>query len=1230
MTLKVCCMYYTDVFVGTKDNIDNLNNALKAVLKDSELTDDLKELNALASGLGFLAGLPACLCKTKKSVEEGLKKIYEELKTFNYCSNSKLNCDLCNSNDVPCKCCVIQSINKVKGCGCLQTPKKDCHCDGSDVSCSKVLAGLEACLHLQCLQADMNDICQCSGSECCKTGKCTQASGGSGGKSCDFCKKLQTQPTTGLGLSPPNPIRLAEKLETFFGDNSLKSSGCSCNGSPCTCCCLACQDNQCSESCNSECGSKCSHGSSQCPRKTFCEAIQNVKVVAHTSLMKCCNQGAKCHCQLQKSSSCTPNCCVSKSPARHNQQSLKCLLRRLVLYFKNLEISSVPSKPDFSQNCCEFLCVLKTCEFLRKFYNDKRNLNECKECKKKGCPKKGSCCAGSDPQCSTSTCSSCPECQQICNAKKFFNELETLRFAGPCGQDLWRTLDDFLNFICYVFYPRVKDIQSALQDLHNSKCKQCTPGSCQCSSNSSCPGCTETLKKLEDHKDVLSLMTRGYVSSYDPDKASWTSLTSSIPGSGSKCCGSLSPSCGCQSNCSSGSLCPDPSKCCPDCPQRKAAKIFLGMLPCMYWGLKILYDRCQDPVTWPDWQKISMDPNGIPSSGLAKFLQALGYDLDPLKSKKGSEFPPMLENLFSSGSLNSLFETSQKYFAKYVFTSDPSKPPPSTVRQMLLWLYGLRFHKHFSDLVSHCKDLCLPFGNSFHPDAFCYYIHTCSFILPVSVISVIQCPDGSPSFLPSHSDWQNFCYPEDPSELLEKLCEYVRKIYIPFNFLRFQCGRITEHAGWQECYFGQKCSLPNGNSSPQVSPSPSCSCSGHETYLCTWSSSNPSVHSNSCPSSGSSCNAKCPHPLMAFLIDGSSEDLQHLPTPFKSPEDFPKMGFKAESLISTGRDGYYLHGAIKYFCLDGFYPLTRLLQFSLCIFRNPPETLGELFAFFLRFSFSDVFKDFASYVDGEPGWYDGNLFAATVKNLYGSNSHSGNPHPFDLYSLHGCDGPKGSDATCGAYLHPLTFNAYNNNIFIKDFLDTYLSWVCYSAEKFEKKLKDFYNEASTKFKSCCSSGSSSKCPKIVKCPCALPFIYSWGFSFYAPKTLNCVDNEGTSKHKDENPQGGDHDKGDPQCTQKSCADFVAQLEKVLKENSPLLKLLSEIERFIWSIRLPFVYAFLYIWILVISYFYYVQFYKLDLLHIDSHLHLSRSFKILPSTLFSDASSKLKDLSYFTL
>ncbi|KAK1933767.1 variant erythrocyte surface antigen-1 family protein [Babesia divergens] len=329
------------------------------------------------------------------------------------------------------------------------------------------------------------------------------------------------------------------------------------------------------------------------------------------------------------------------------------------------------------------------------------------------------------------------------------------------------------------------------------------------------------------------------------------------------------------------------------------------------------------------------------------------------------------------------------------------------------------------------------------------------------------------------------------------------------------------------------------------------------------------------------------------------------------------MGFSKDQLPSPGWSGYSLFVILDIFVgnsdSDKAHPVLRdLLRFLLCLTRAPPETLGELFAFFMRFKDSSVFRNnFESWIEDEPGFYSGGDLTKAIQNLFKHNSHSN-----DLKSLF-CS----SGSTCGKYLYPLTENAYNNKNFIEGFLDTYLSFVCHLAPTFKEKLEEFHHEASTKFKSCCSSGS---CPKIVECPCALPFLYSYGFSFWSPGDLNCVDNDGNSKHG-----SGGHFEDDKGCTKKSCFEFIIQLERVIS-GKPFEKLLDAIEAFLWSIRLPFFLFVLAFWALVISYFLYVQLYKLDILHIDSHLHLSRSFKLLPSTLFSDASSKLKDLSYFTL
>ncbi|KAK1935540.1 variant erythrocyte surface antigen-1 family protein, partial [Babesia divergens] len=581
------------------------------------------------------------------------------------------------------------------------------------------------------------------------------------------------------------------------------------------------------------------------------------------------------------------------------------------------------------------------------------------------------------------------------------------------------------------------------------------------------------------------------------------------------------------------------------------------MLPCLYYALQYLYKQCKG-----DWsgQKISNN-----NSSLRHFLSGMGYNVknDLTSSVQGSSIPGLLTGLFTSpkGPLQSLYDVSKKYFTSpshslsHVSSTSRSQSPPKdplTVREILLWLYGLRFQKSFPSLVLYCSSLCLPFGNSFNPDAFCYYIYTCCFLLPVSFISVIQCPDGSPSFLPSPSDWKDFSYPSDTLELFENFCDFVRKVYIALDFLKFQCKNYADLGGWQFCFFGSKCSVNSGSGS--FSASSGCSsCPNSKTYLCTGSSgSNWDVHGKHCdPKGGGQCiNANgsgkcsesthntprkpcipCPHPLQRFLTatsDSPSSDPKSL---FALPGTTP-MGFSQQKLSPTAKSGNSLRAVIILFCNSGFYPLTRLAEFSVCVTLRPPESLFELFSFFQKFVSSDVFKShFESYVEGEPGTYSGKSLKTALQNLNGArNSHSGS-HPFDLKSLYDCSSTKG--LTCGKYLYPLIADAYN--IFIENFLGTYLSFVCHLAPTFKTLLEEFKG----KFSLCCSSGS---CSSIVKCPCALPLIYSRGFTFMLPEILN-------------------------KKAQK-CSNFIDQLGKVVGQGSPLQDLLDAIDAFLWSIRFP--------------------------------------------------------------
>ncbi|KAK1940202.1 variant erythrocyte surface antigen-1 family protein, partial [Babesia divergens] len=338
---------------------------------------------------------------------------------------------------------------------------------------------------------------------------------------------------------------------------------------------------------------------------------------------------------------------------------------------------------------------------------------------------------------------------------------------------------------------------------------------------------------------------KSYESSYDSNNVTWKELCEECQ------CKSVSNSCSC--SCPSVSSVCDPSQCCPDCDVRKAAKIFLGFLPSLYYALKYLNERCKKGE-WRD-QKISQDHS------LGRFLVGMGYDLGKLDdSKNGSDIFDSLSSLFtgSNGPLEKLYNFSKNYFTSrftsLVPSSTSSDSKPETVREMLLWLSGLPFIPGFKALLDHCKDLCKPVENSvkfIDFDNFKASLFDSCFLSPFVLGAIEDSEDNESEGFPLYkSEISKFYYPSDTLELFEKFCEYVRKIFVALIFLKFQCERPSDQAGWQDCYFGKECKV-DPLASPSVSTSgssssPCCSTSAPNGYLCTASGQNKDVHGKHC------------------------------------------------------------------------------------------------------------------------------------------------------------------------------------------------------------------------------------------------------------------------------------------------------------------------------------------------------------------------------------------------
>ncbi|KAK1932193.1 hypothetical protein X943_004047, partial [Babesia divergens] len=246
--------------------------------------------------------------------------------------------------------------------------------------------------------------------------------------------------------------------------------------------------------------------------------------------------------------------------------------------------------------------------------------------------------------------------------------------------------------------------------------------------------------------------------------AKWDSLCSK---SGSQPC----PSCSsCHSSGLSSTSCH--GSCCPNCDVRKAAKIFLGFIPCLYYALKYLKDKCNNGG-WRDHIINHKDHS------LHRFLVGMGFDLAKLDdSKNGKHIFDSLSSLFTGSSkpLQSLYEKSKKYFTSSSSSLVPSSDSkPETVRDILLWLSGLPFIPQFPKLLQHCNGLCSDIKDSSNPvkfDNFETSLFNSCFLSPFVLAAIEDHKEAFEKFPPYKSEWQKFSYPEDPSDLLEKLCEY--------------------------------------------------------------------------------------------------------------------------------------------------------------------------------------------------------------------------------------------------------------------------------------------------------------------------------------------------------------------------------------------------------------------------------------------------------------------------
>ncbi|GIX63400.1 extracellular matrix-binding ebh [Babesia caballi] len=229
----------------------------------------------------------------------------------------------------------------------------------------------------------------------------------------------------------------------------------------------------------------------------------------------------------------------------------------------------------------------------------------------------------------------------------------------------------------------------------------------------------------------------------------------------------------------------------------------------------------------------------------------------------------------------------------------------------------------------------------------------------------------------------------------------------------------------------------------------------------------------------------------------------------------------------------------------------------------------------------------------------------------GSAEHNCSSTPADLFSLQTSRCTKGPN--CGPYLSPLTHT--HGSAFAPIHASSYLSWVIYLAEDLHSRFQEMHDDL--KNITCIpSSGShgpsgSCSCPSVVECAEVLPILYANGFTFASAGLLK---------------NGGGQPSG-----KKSCQNFHDQLSAVLAndENTPLFKLLTVIDDFLYMFRFYFFYNLSTFWSIYVCIILYTFFFLLDTLRVRSHLHFPSSHSISTISLLGTGKAPaLKKLTYY--
>ncbi|CDR71715.1 hypothetical protein, conserved [Babesia bigemina] len=483
------------------------------------------------------------------------------------------------------------------------------------------------------------------------------------------------------------------------------------------------------------------------------------------------------------------------------------------------------------------------------------------------------------------------------------------------------------------------------------------------------------------------------------------------------------------------------------------------------------------------------------------------------------------------------------------------------------------------------------------------------------------------------SDFSNnamkFHYPASREDCLDMLLDILRRVLPTLQFLLNQCKLSTKHGGWKACKYGKDM------------PSAKLPCKQHPTDEATGQ---PARQATSQPNTQPKCQPTCEpncqptSPLMSYLNDC---------LPGHLPHQLTKIGCKYEcsTCLSTAKKGMpcltplgfrEFSGSIKTgddLCevLSRFF--SNDLMWSLfCLSPTPPKTLPEHFDFALSLvngisaetnAHSVVLQTLQYAFEESIGEQSIMLYAEKSDFVYALKQAYGSPYPEhgqctdahlrNLTAYDSCKQKTNRELECAPYLSALCRQSYRH--LPKNHCNLYLSWAIYLPWDFWRLLQNLYNDfcnilcADWGCRSClrgdkCKRGkhgvidkdtptATCQCTSMVTCKGVSPTLYQYGFRFENPSSLN----HHTYPNK--------------------CADFCTQLNKLLNSKY-FTDLFDTCDKFLFTIRAPFIWLNVALWLLSFLYLLHIMVIRLDLLHIKSHLHSPSSHRIAAQSLLAAA------------